>query len=198
MTTEIVSAGIALSIAAGFVGLAMLVIRIYNQLVAMRNRCRNAYSQIEVQLKRRHDLIPNLVEACKGYLKHERGVLKEVIEARASATKAVVNVAPGKLKDMIRVSAAETALTTAVGKLLAVFEKYPDLKGNENVLRIQSELTNTENTIASSRQSFNDYVTEFNTQIEVFPELIFAKPLGFESAFLFEAGGDREVPGVKF
>lgn len=196
--TEIVSFAIGIAVFACAVGLAMLVIRIYNQLVAMRNRCRNAYSQIEVLLKRRHDLIPNLVEACKGYLKHERGTLREVIQARAEATKAVVNVAPGKLKDMLRVGMAETALTASIGKLLAVFEKYPDLKGNENVLRIQAELSNTENAIASSRQSFNDYVTEYNTQIEVFPEMIFAGPMGFESAFLFEAGADREVPGVKF
>ena len=194
---EIMAVGIALS--AGIVGLTMLVIRIYNQLVAMRNRCRNAYAQIDVQLKRRHDLIPNLIEACKGFLRHERGTLREVIQARAEAAKAVVNVAPGKLKDMVRVASAETALTAAVGKLLAVFEKYPDLKGNENVLRIQSELTNTENAISQSRQSFNDYVTEFNTQMEVFPEMLFAKPMGFETAYLFEAGmGDREVPGVKF
>jgi len=180
-------------------GVSMFLILIYNRLIALRNRYKNAFAQIDVQMKRRHDLIPNLVETAKGFLKHERGTLKEVIEARASATRAIVNVQAGKLKDMAKVALAEGALTTALGRLLVAFEKYPALQGNENVLRIQTELTNTENAIAFSRQTFNDFVTSFNTQKEVFPDNLFAGMFGFESASLLEtADAEKMAPKVRF
>jgi LemA protein len=182
------------------VGVGMVVIVIYNRLVALRNRFKNAFAQIDVYLKRRYDLIPNLVEAAKGYLRHERKTLEAVIKARASATQAVVNIQAGKARDMAKLANADAALTTALGKLLAVFEKYPDLKANENVLRVQDELTSTENVLAKVRQTFNDSVTTYNTQRELFPDVLLAGFLGFSEAALLEIEQpeERQAPRVAF
>jgi LemA protein len=182
------------------VGVGMVVIVIYNRLVALRNRYKNAFAQIDVYLKRRYDLIPNLVEAAKGYLRHERKTLEAVIKARASATQAVVNIQAGKAKDMAKLATADAALTAALGKLLAVFEKYPDLKANENVLRVQDELTSTENVLAKVRQTFNDSVTIYNTQRELFPDVLLAGFLGFSEAALLEIEqpDERQAPKVAF
>lgn len=192
--------GIGASVVIAVVGVGMVGIVIYNRLVALRNRYRNAFAQIDVYLKRRYDLIPNLVETAKGYLKHERGTLESVIKARAAATQAVVNVQAGKAKDMAKLAKADAALTTALGKLLAVFEKYPDLKANENILRIQDELISTENVLAKVRQTFNDSVTLYNTQIEVFPDVLLAGTFGFAEAGLLEIESieERQAPKVKF
>jgi LemA protein len=192
--------GIGASIVFAVVGVAMVVIVIYNRLVALRNRYRNAFAQIDVYLKRRYDLIPNLVETAKGYLKHERKTLEAVIKARAAAAQAVVNVQAGKAKDMAAIAKADASLTTALGKLLAVFEKYPDLKANTNVLHIQEELTSTENVLAQVRQTFNDSVTLYNTRREVFPDLLLAGAMGFTEAGLLEldSAEERKAPKVAF
>jgi LemA protein len=196
----VVQYGIGLSVVGAIVGVAMVVIVIYNRLIALRNRYKNAFAQIDVYLKRRYDLIPNLVETAKGYLKHERGTLEAVIKARSEATKAVVNITAGKAKDMAKLAKADASLTAALGKLLAVFEKYPDLKANQNVLRIQDELTNTENVLAQVRQTFNDSVTMYNTQREVFPDVLLAGSFGFTEAGLLELDADeeRKAPKVAF
>jgi LemA protein len=184
---------------AGLSGLSMFLIVIYNRLVALRNRYRNAFAQIDVQMKRRHDLIPNLVETAKGYLKHERNTLKEVTEARAKATQAVLNVKPGDLKGMMKVALAEGQLTTALGKLMVACERYPDLKANENILRIQDELKDTENAIAFSRQTFNDFVTSYNTRMQVFPDTLIAGKFGFDEAALLETSDAEKIaPKVAF
>src|SRR5215208_5692143 len=157
--------------------LALYLVSIYNGLVARRNRVRNAWSQIDVQLKRRHDLIPNLVAAVKGYLAHEREVLESVIRARAEA------IAAGN--DIPARAAAEGELTRTVRSLFAVAEAYPDLKANQNVLALQEELGSTENRVAFSRQHYNDVVLEYNTARETLPTSLFANGLGFGPEPLF-------------
>ena len=178
-------------------------IAIYNGLVTLRNRYKNAFSQIDVQLKRRYDLIPNLVEAVKGYMQHERGTLEAVVQARGSAVSAAQRAAaqPGDAAAMQGLAQAEGALGGALGRLLAVFEQYPDLKANQNVLGLQEELSSTENKIAFSRQAYNDSVMEYNTRRESFPDSIFAGLFGFAPAELLQATGtadERRAPKVSF
>jgi LemA protein len=175
---------------------------IYNRLVALRNRYKNAFSQIDVQLKRRHDLIPNLVETAKGYMKHERETLEAVIAARNQAVSATARAAqnPGEPGAMTQLAGAEGALTGALGRLFALAEAYPDLKANQNMLSLQEELTSTENKVAFARQAYNDAVMTYNTSRESFPASIIANMKGFTEARLFEIEepAHREVPKVSF
>jgi len=182
---------------------AVWAITIYNGLVTLRNRFKNAFAQIDVQLKRRYDLIPNLVESVKGYMQHERGTLDAVIKARGSAVSAAQAAAanPGNPGAMQGLSQAEGALGGALGRLIAVFEQYPDLKANQNVLGLQEELSSTENKIAFSRQAYNDSVMEYNTKRESFPDNIFAGMFGFGPAELLqstESADERKAPKVSF
>jgi LemA protein len=178
------------------------VVGIYNRLVALRNEFKNQFSQIDVQLKRRHDLIPNLVETAKGYMAHERGTLDEVIAARngASAARQQAAANPADPKAVGQVAAAEGALTQSLGRLFAVAEAYPDLKANQTMLQLQSELTDTENKISYSRQAYNESVRVYNTQREIFPNSLVAGMFNFAPASLFEItdAGEREAPKVSF
>src|SRR5271167_2138563 len=168
--------------------LVIYVIAAYNSLVSLRNQVDNAWRQIDVQLKRRHDLIPNLVEAVKGYMQFERDTLTQVVEARAKAVSA-----PDQASRM----AAETQITTGLGKLLAVMENYPQLKADENVLKLQEELTTTENQIAFARQSYNDVVLDLNTRIQSFPSNLIASNFGFKAAEYFKGAPEEQaVPKV--
>jgi LemA protein len=185
------------------VAIAVWAITIYNGLVALRNRFKNAFAQIDVQLKRRYDLIPNLVETAKGYIKHERETLEAVIKARnqavAAATAAGTN--PGNPAAMQQLGAAEGALTGVLGRMFALAEAYPDLKANQNMLALQEELSSTENKVAFSRQAFNDAVMEYNTQRESFPGNIFAGMFQFGPAELLaatESAEERKAPKVSF
>jgi LemA protein len=185
------------------VALVAWVIAIYNGLVTLRNRFKNAFAQIDVQLKRRYDLIPNLVEAAKGYLQHERQTLEAVIAARGAAVNAAQRAAaaPGDPAAMTGLSQAEGALGGALGRLLAVFEAYPDLKANQNVLQVQEELTSTENKVAFARQGYNDAVMSYNTKRESFPDNVIAGLFAFKEATLLEATEskeERQAPKVKF
>ncbi len=178
------------------------VASIYNSLVSLRNRFKNAFAQIDVQLKRRYDLIPNLVETAKGYLKHERGTLEAVIMARNQAVAANNRAAAapddaGAVKGLI---GAETALTGALGRFFALAESYPDLKANQTMASLMEELTSTENKVAFARQAYNDSVMGYNTAREQFPAVMLAAPMGFNEAALFEieAPAQREAPKVQF
>ncbi|KPJ52511.1 LemA [candidate division TA06 bacterium DG_24] len=168
----------------GFIG-------IYNSLIQLRNRVKNAWSQIDVQLKRRHDLIPNLVETAKGYMKHERETLENVTQARSRA------VGAGTVGEK---SKAEGALSGAIGRFMLVVENYPDLKANQNFLALQEELTATENRIGFARQSYNDQVLFFNNKIQMFPSNIVAGMFSFraEEFFEIEEEAERAVPKVSF
>ena len=181
---------------------ALWVMGIYNRLVTLRNRFKNAFAQIDVQLKRRYDLIPNLVETAKGYLKHERETLEAVIQARNQAAQAASTAAsdPGNPGAVQALAGAETALTGTLGRFFALSEAYPDLKANSNMMQLNEELTSTENKVSFARQAFNDAVTTFNTQREVFPNNIFAGMFGFKEADLFEAKDEavKEAPKVSF
>jgi LemA protein len=183
--------------------LVIWAIMIYNGLVALRNRFKNAFSQIDVQLKRRYDLIPNLVETVKGYIKHERETLEAVIKARNSAQTAAVAAAasPGNPAAMQQLGQAEGALTGMLGKMFALAEAYPDLKANQNMLSLQEELSSTENKVAFSRQAFNDAVMDYNTKRESFPDSIFAGMFNFGPAELLaatESAEERKAPKVTF
>ncbi|HUG77105.1 MAG TPA: LemA family protein [Burkholderiales bacterium] len=185
------------------VAIALALIAVYNRLVALRNRFRNAFSQIDVQLKRRYDLIPNLVEAVKGYLGHERQTLEAVTRARGEAVSAESRAAaaPGDPAAMQALARAEGALGGALGRLLAVFESYPDLKANQNVLGLQEELASTENRIAFARQAYNDSVMAYNTRRESFPDAVLAGMFGFAPAELLqvtESAEERKAPKVSF
>ena len=185
------------------VAFAVFAVTIYNRLVALRNRFKNAFAQIDVQLKRRYDLIPNLVEAAKGYLSHERQTLEAVIAARGAAVTASQRAAatPGEPSAMSGLAHAEGALGGALGRLLAVFENYPDLKANQNVLQVQEELASTENKVAFARQGFNDSVMSYNTKRETFPDNVVAGLFGFKEAMLLEAtesAEERKAPKVRF
>ncbi|EGN75414.1 hypothetical protein A28LD_1027 [Idiomarina sp. A28L] len=179
-------------------------IGIYNKLVTLKNRFENAFAQIDVQLKRRYDLIPNLVEVAKSYLKHERETLEAVVEARNQAAAALKGASanPGDAKAMGNLAGAEGALGSAMGRLNVVMEAYPDLKANQNMAQLSEELTSTENKVAFSRQAFNDSVMEYNTYRQSFPPVIFAGLVGHgEDAGLLQFE-DREAiqaaPKVEF
>jgi LemA protein len=169
----------------------VVFIGIYNSLVRLRNRVKNAWSQIDVQLKRRHDLIPNLVETAKGYMKHEKETLENITQARSQAMGA------GSVGER---SKAEGALSGAISKFFVVVENYPDLKANQNFLSLQEELTSTENRIGFARQSYNDQVLFFNNKIQMFPSSIVAGMFSFklEEFFEIKEAAEREVPKVDF
>ncbi len=181
----------------GLVGVALLVALVvaalYNALVALRNQVKNAWAQIDVQLKRRHDLIPNLVETVRGYATHERQTLEAVIAARNQAVAARSGDIPAQIQ-------AEQGLGAALGRLMMVMEQYPDLKANQNFLALQEELTSTENKIAFARQFYNDQVMTYNTKVESFPSNLVAGSFGFKTATPFEVTNEREreAPQVKF
>ncbi len=174
----------------------------YNGLVTLRNRFKNAFAQIDVQLKRRYDLIPNLVETVKGYMKHERDTLEAVIKARNAASSASTAAAanPGNPAAMQQLMGAEAALTGTLGKLFALSEAYPDLKANQNMAQLMEELTSTENKVSFARQAFNDAVMAYNTKREVFPSNLVAGMFNFGPAELFEIKNEteREAPKVAF
>lgn len=182
--------------------IAVIVAVMYNKLVALRNRFKNAFAQIDVQLKRRYDLIPNLVEAVKGYMKHERETLEAVIAARNQAVTAEKTAAanPENAAAIRGLMGAEGALTGALGRLFAVMEAYPDLKAHENMGQLQEELTSTENKVAFSRQAFNDQVMAYNTYRESFPSNLVASTFQFAEAQSFEIDteAEREAPEVSF
>ena len=175
---------------------------IYNRLVALRNDFKNQFAQIDVQLKRRHDLIPNLVETAKGYMAHERGTLDEVVAARngAVAARQLAATDPTDAGAIQKVAAAEGVLTQSLGRLFAVAEAYPNLKANETMLQLQNELTETENRISLARQAYNESVRNYNTQREIFPNSLLAGIFNFAPASLYEIAdpGDREAPKVSF
>jgi LemA protein len=180
----------------------MWLVSSYNRLVALRNRYKNAYAQIDVQLKRRYDLIPNLVETAKGYIKHERGTLEAVIAARNAASAANVRAAqnPGDTAAMKELSSTETVLTGTLGRLFALSEAYPDLKANTTMLSLMEELTSTENKVSFARQAYNDSVMTYNTQRETFPTNLIAGTFNFGPAELFviEKPEEKEAPKVSF
>jgi len=182
--------------------IVMFLIGIYNSLINLRNRVKNAFAQIDVQLTRRYDLIPNLVEAVKGYMKHERETLEAVINARNSAVSSLdtAKLDPSNAAAMQQLGQSEGALGAALGRLFALSEAYPDLKANENMIQFQEELTSTENKVAFSRQAFNDAVLNYNNKAENFPNSIIAGMFNFELAsFLeIESPEKREVPEVSF
>jgi len=191
-----------LVVAAIIVALVLFAISVYNGLVGYRNRYKNAFAQIDVQLKRRYDLIPNLVEVAKGYMKHEQETLQGVIEARNRAFSAGQRAAanPGDPTAISQLGQAESQLNGAMSRLLMVAEAYPDLKANTNMIALQEELTSTENKVAYARQGYNDSVTQYNTARETFPAVLLAGPLGFREAQLLEIESpkEREAPQVKF
>ncbi len=170
------------------VAIVAWVVFAYNRLVSLRNQVDNSWRQIDVQLKRRHDLIPNLIEAVKGYMQFERDTLTQVVEARAKAVSA-----PDQASRM----AAETQITAGLGKMLAVMENYPQLKADENVLKLQEELTTTENQIAFARQAYNDVVLDLNTRIQISPTNLIASNFGFKAAEYFKGAPEEQaVPKV--
>lgn len=172
----------------------------YNGLVKLRNRFRNAFAQIDVQLKRRHDLIPNLVETAKAYLSHEKNTLEAVIKARNAAEAAREGLSPDNAAGMEKLMAAEGGLGSVMGRLFALSESYPDLKANENMKQLSEELTSTENKVAYARQGYNDSVMVYNTKREVFPSNIIAGMFNFNVGVLFEVTdeSEREVVKVDF
>lgn len=182
--------------------IAIFFISIYNKLVGGRNAYKNAFAQIDVQLTRRHDLIPNLVETAKGYMKHERETLEAVISARNAAVTGLKNAAanPGDPNAVQQLSGAENALSGALGRLFALAEAYPDLKANQNMMQLSEELTSTENKVAFARQAFNDAVMNYNNGREMFPNSIVANMFAFLPAQLLEIESPekRAVPVVKF
>jgi LemA protein len=199
MTTNLI---VLLVLAALLLILVFMIVGIFNRLVALRNRFKNAFAQIDVQLKRRYDLIPNLVETAKGYMKHERETLEAVIQARNMASAASQKAAahpedPNAMKGLL---GAEATLTGTLGRLFALSEAYPDLKANQNMMQLTEELTSTENKIAFARQAYNDSVMTYNTARETFPNNIVAGTFNFQEAQLFQVEGEheRKAPQVKF
>ncbi len=190
------------------IGIAVLVggwgVGIYNGLVTARNAFKNAFAQIDVQLQRRFDLIPNLVETAKGYLTHERQTLEAVVAARGAAISGLnaAKASPGDPAAMAELAASQGALNGALGRLLAVVEAYPDLKANQNMMQLTEELTSTENKVAFARQAYNDSVMAYNNKREVFPSNIVAGVFNFAAAALLDIPADkaevREAPKVQF
>jgi LemA protein len=184
------------------IAIALFFVSIYNRLVSSRNGYKNAFAQIDVQLTRRHDLIPNLVETAKGYIKHERETLEAVIAARNSAVSGLKRAAanPGDPASVQQLAGAEAQLNGALGRLFAVAEAYPDLKANQNMMQLSEELTSTENKVAFARQAFNDAVMNYNNTREMFPNSVVAGMFMFTPAQLLEieAPEKRAVPQVKF
>jgi LemA protein len=178
----------------------LLGIGAYNRLVSLKNRHQNAFSQVDVQLRRRYELIPNLVEVARGYLRHERETLEAVIQARNQAFQAHKALGAGEANAMQRLSAAEGALGGVLGRMLAVAESYPDLKGNQNMQALMEELSSTENRVAAARQGYNDAVMTYNTQRESFPSSVVAGMFNFGAAPLFELEdvSMRQAPKVSF
>jgi len=193
---------VLLVIFAAAVALALYVVGIYNGLVALRNLVKNAFAQVDVQLKRRYDLIPNLVETAKGYMAHERQTLEAVISARARATQANVNVAanPADPAAMKELNQAESGLSGALSRLLVVSENYPQLKADSTMKGLMEELTSTENRIAFARQAYNDAVLNYNTSRETFPQVFVANNFGFQAAefFKIEDPAEKNAPKVSF
>jgi LemA protein len=193
---------IALIFVAVVVVLAMWAIGIYNGLITTRNGYKNAFAQIDVQLTRRYDLIPNLVETAKGYMKHERETLEAVIAARNSAVSGLraANANPGDAAAMQQLATAEGQLGGTLGRLFALSEAYPDLKANQNMMQLSEELTSTENKVAFARQAFNDAVMNYNNRREIFPSSLVAGMFNFTPAALLEIDNavKREAPQVKF
>ena len=199
MSAVLIVLGVLLLVA---VVLGLWVAGIYNSLVTLRNRFKNAFAQIDVQLKRRYDLIPNLVEVAKGYMKHESGTLEAVIKARnvayAASQAAAANPADvGAVKNLL---SAETGLAGAMSRLMVVSEQYPDLKANQNMMQLTEEMTSTENKISFARQAYNDSVMVYNTQRESFPTNILAGMFNFteEQLFQIDNAAERSAPQVKF
>ncbi|MEE2907479.1 MAG: LemA family protein [Planctomycetota bacterium] len=197
-----IGAIVAIAVVGGIIVIAAIVIGMYNSLVKDRNRVKNGFAQIDVQLKRRHDLIPNLVETAKGYMAHEKGTLEAVTEARNHAMAAVKAasanpVGGGAVKAL---SSAEGALSGALGRLMVTMEAYPDLKASQNMMQVQEELTSTENKIAFARQAYNDSVMHYNVRREQFPSSIVAGMFNFAEADMFEIedAAEKEVPKVSF
>lgn len=182
--------------------LVLFAVTIYNRLVASRNRYKNAFAQIDVQLTRRHDLIPNLVETAKGYMAHERETLEAVITARNAAVTGLKQAAedPTNPEAMKQLSEAEQGLSGALGRLFALSEAYPDLKANQNMMQLSEELTTTENKVAFARQAYNDSVMDYNTLRESFPNNFFAGWFNFQAAELLQIEDEakRDVPRVSF
>ena len=180
----------------------VMIMGIYNKLVTMRNRYKNAYAQIDVQLKRRYDLIPNLVETAKGYMKHESGTLLAVTEARniAYAASKAAAANPGDASAMKNLTAAETGLGGTLSRLMMVSEQYPDLKANQNMMQLTEELTSTENKVSFARQAYNDSVMTYNTDREVFPSNLIAGMFNFGAAELFviDKPEEKDAPKVSF
>jgi LemA protein len=195
-------ATILIILVVGLVVVAAVLIGLYNNLVSLRNQYKNAFSQIDVQLKRRYDLIPNLVETAKAYLKHERETLEHVIAARNTAASAAQRASadPGSGPAIKQLAGAEGVLTGALGRLFAVMEAYPDLKANQNMMQLSEELSSTENRVAFARQAFNDSVMRYNTSRETFPGVLIANSFGFQPAQLWEIEPreERKVPKVSF
>ncbi len=194
---------VAIAAAGGFLLLIGMVVAIFNKLVRYKNRFKNAFAQIEVQLKRRYDLIPNLVETAKGYMAHERETLEAVISARNQASSGLEKAAmdPGNAGAIRGLAGAEGMLAGAMGRLFAVMEAYPDLKANQSMTQLSEELTSTENKVAFSRQAFNDTVTAYNTYKQTFPPLFFAGMFGHgQDATLLEFDSEaiKEAPKVSF
>jgi len=182
--------------------IVVMVISIYNRLVSLRNLFKNAFAQIDVQLKRRYDLIPNLVETAKGYIKHERGTLEAVIAARNQAYTASQKAAanPADAAAMQGLMQAESQMAGVMSRLMAVAEAYPDLKANQTMQQLMEELTSTENKVSFARQAYNDAVMMYNNARETFPNVLIANNFGFTAAQLFEiqAPAEREAPKVQF
>jgi len=193
---------IAIVVLAVVLGLVVFVIGVYNKLVTMRNRYKNAYAQIDVQLKRRYDLIPNLVEIAKGYIKHERETLENVTKARNIAYVASQAAAanPGDSGAMKNLVSAESGLAGTLSRLMMVSEQYPDLKANQNMMQLTEELTSTENKISFARQAYNDSVMVYNTDREVFPSNLVAGMFNFSAAELFvvDKPEQKDAPKVQF
>ena len=193
---------IAIVLLAGIVVLGFVLVGIYNGLVTSRNAYKNAFAQIDVQLNRRYDLIPNLVETAKGYMAHERETLEAVIQARAAAVSGLkaASANPGDANAMAQLANADQGLTGALSRLMVVSEAYPDLKANQNMMQLSEELTSTENRVAFARQAYNDSVMGYNNKREVFPSNIVAGMFNFVAASLLEITepAKREAPKVSF